>query len=137
MRIEEHPFIRSIFSVNISVTQRMSVGSMTSDITTIIDNEEGKVTSVKLWNVSSDVAVCPAHFLIILCNTHGTLPRDEGCVKVNSAKYHGWQILAYEVVMAKTILQSEHLTFENCYLNNTLQSNLTPVHSLRWSYADL
>ena len=62
---------------------------------------------VGMTNVSSRVASCPAHFLILLWLPHELLPRDEGYVGIGASNYRDCQVLAYEHVMEKHLFRTE------------------------------
>ncbi|GMF52883.1 unnamed protein product [Phytophthora fragariaefolia] len=47
------------------------------------------------------------HFPLLLWAPHGELPPDDGYVRLNSAKYSDWQVLAYEAAMDKDLLKRE------------------------------
>ncbi|POM66877.1 Hypothetical protein PHPALM_17196 [Phytophthora palmivora] len=49
---------------------------------------------------------CPAHFPVVIRLPHGKLP-PEGYVRLNSAKYRDWQVLAYESAIDKDLLRKE------------------------------
>ncbi|GMF45669.1 unnamed protein product [Phytophthora fragariaefolia] len=76
-------------------------------IATVAHSSRGKPTRVLLTNVSGKPVWCPAHFPVILWAPHGELPPDDGYVRLNSAKYRDWQVLAYEAAMDKDLLKKE------------------------------
>ncbi|GMF24922.1 unnamed protein product [Phytophthora fragariaefolia] len=76
-------------------------------IPTVDHSSHGKPTRVLLTNVSAKSVWCPAHFPVILWAPHGELPPDDGYLRLNSAKYSGWQVLAYEAAMDKDLLKKE------------------------------
>ncbi|GMF50650.1 unnamed protein product [Phytophthora fragariaefolia] len=76
-------------------------------IPTVAHSSRGKPTRVLLTNVSGKPVWCPAHFPVMLWAPHGELPPDDGYVRLNSAKYSDWQVLAYEAAMDKDLLKSE------------------------------
>ncbi|GMF53921.1 unnamed protein product [Phytophthora fragariaefolia] len=49
---------------------------------------------------------CPAHFPVLNRAPHGILP-PEGFVRLSSAKYRDWQVLAYETAIDKDLLRKE------------------------------
>ncbi|GMF47864.1 unnamed protein product [Phytophthora fragariaefolia] len=76
-------------------------------IPTVAHSSRCKPTRVLLTNVSGKPMWCPAHFPVILWAPHGELPPDDGYVRLNSAKYRDWQVLAYEAAMDKALLKRE------------------------------
>ena len=70
-------------------------------VPTVAYNRKGHATNVRMTNVLSRVASCPARFPILICLLQELLPRDEGYVRVGASKYSDWQVLAYEHVMDK------------------------------------
>ncbi|GMG17874.1 unnamed protein product [Phytophthora fragariaefolia] len=76
-------------------------------IPTAAHSSRGKPTRVLLTNVSGKPVGCPAHFPVLLWAPHGELPPDDGYVRLNSAKYSDWQVLAYEAAMDKDLLKTE------------------------------
>ncbi|GMF52226.1 unnamed protein product [Phytophthora fragariaefolia] len=76
-------------------------------IPTDAHSSRGKPTRVLLTNVSGKPVWCPAHFPVILWAPHGELPPDDGYVRLNSAKYSDWQVLAYGAAMDKDLLKRE------------------------------
>ncbi|GMF64175.1 unnamed protein product [Phytophthora fragariaefolia] len=76
-------------------------------IPTVAHSSRGKPTRVLLTNVSGKPVWCPAHFPVIRWAPHGELPPDDGYVRLNSAKYSDWQVLAYEAAMDKDLLKRE------------------------------
>ncbi|KAL4127694.1 hypothetical protein PRIC2_006693 [Phytophthora ramorum] len=88
-------------------THELWVRQMKGVIPTIEHNAKGRAVRVLLTNISSRLTWCPAHFPVIMWIPHGVLPRDEGYVRVNSAKYRDWQILAYEGALDNRLLKRE------------------------------
>ncbi|GMF53028.1 unnamed protein product [Phytophthora fragariaefolia] len=76
-------------------------------ILTVAHSSRGKPTRVLLTNVSGKPVWCPAHFPVILWAPHGELPPNDGYVRLNSAKYSDWQVLAYKATMDKDLLKRE------------------------------
>ncbi|GMF43587.1 unnamed protein product [Phytophthora fragariaefolia] len=76
-------------------------------IPTVAHSSRGKPTRVLLTNVSGKPVWCPAHFPVILWAPHREPPPDDGYVRLNSAKYSDWQVLAYEAAMDKALLKRE------------------------------
>ena len=48
---------------------------------------KGKASTIGLTNLPPRVTTCPAHLPIVVWMPHGTLPRDEEYVRLNSSKY--------------------------------------------------
>ncbi|KAL4140283.1 hypothetical protein PRNP1_014568 [Phytophthora ramorum] len=88
-------------------THELWVRQLKGVIPTIEHNAKGRAVRVLLTNISSRLTWCPAHFPVIMWIPHGVLPRDEGYVRVNSAKYRDWQILAYEGALDNRLLKRE------------------------------
>ena len=51
-------------------------------VPTIMYNRKGHAKKVRMTNVSSRFASCPAHFPVLLWVPHDMLPQDEGYVRV-------------------------------------------------------
>ncbi|POM70810.1 Hypothetical protein PHPALM_12701 [Phytophthora palmivora] len=75
-------------------------------IPTIVMNAKGKATRVYLTSTRPTSVWCPAHFPVVIWLPHGMLP-PEGYVRLNSAKYRDWQVLAYESAIDKDLLYKE------------------------------
>ncbi|POM73052.1 Hypothetical protein PHPALM_10138, partial [Phytophthora palmivora] len=75
-------------------------------IPTIVMNAKGTATRVYLTSTRPTSVWCPAHFPVVIWLPHGKLP-PEGYVRLNSAKYRDWQILAYESAIDKDLLYKE------------------------------
>ncbi|POM67522.1 Hypothetical protein PHPALM_16464 [Phytophthora palmivora] len=75
-------------------------------IPTIVMNAKGKATKVYLTSTRPTSVWCPAHFPVVIWLPHGKLP-PEGYVRLNSAKYRDWQVLAYESAIDKDLLYKE------------------------------
>ncbi|GMF63245.1 unnamed protein product [Phytophthora fragariaefolia] len=73
-----------------------------------------KLTRVLLTNANGKPVWCPDHFPVILWAPHGELPPDDGYVRLNSAKYSDWQVLAYEAGMDKDLLKREQRLYAAC-----------------------
>ncbi|GMF52143.1 unnamed protein product [Phytophthora fragariaefolia] len=54
---------------------------------------------------------CPAHFPVLNWASHGILP-PEGFVRLSSAKYRDWQVLAYETAIDKDLLRKERQLYD-------------------------
>ncbi|GMG18064.1 unnamed protein product [Phytophthora fragariaefolia] len=80
-------------------------------IPTVVLNRSGRVTRVLLTSVKSSLTWCPAHFPVLNWTPHGILP-PEGFVRLSSAKYHDWQVLAYEAAMDKDLLRKEQKLYD-------------------------
>ncbi|POM59027.1 Hypothetical protein PHPALM_36253 [Phytophthora palmivora] len=72
-------------------------------ISTIVMNAKGKATRVYLTSTRPTSVWCPAYFPVVIWLPHGMLP-PEGYVRLNSAKYRDWQVLAYESAIDKDLL---------------------------------
>ncbi|POM70726.1 Hypothetical protein PHPALM_12795 [Phytophthora palmivora] len=75
-------------------------------IPTIVMNAKSKATRVYLTSTRPTSVWCPAHFPVVIWLPHGMLPPEE-YVRLNSAKYRDWQVLAYESVIDKDLLYKE------------------------------
>ncbi|POM70001.1 Hypothetical protein PHPALM_13651, partial [Phytophthora palmivora] len=75
-------------------------------IPTIVMNAKGKATKAYLTSTRPTSVWCPAHFPVVIWLPHGKLP-PEGYVRLNSAKYRDWQVLAYESAIDKDLLYKE------------------------------
>ena len=74
---------------------------------TVIYIRKEPSTRVRLMNVSTRSASCPAHFPVLVWLPHEVLPRNDGYVIINATKYHDWQELAYENVMGGRLFRKE------------------------------
>ncbi|GMF56619.1 unnamed protein product [Phytophthora fragariaefolia] len=88
-------------------------------IPTVAHSSRGKPTRVLLTNVSGKPVWCPAQFPVILWAPHGELPHDDGYVRLNSAKYSGWQVLVYEAAMDKDLLKREQQRYADWLARHT------------------
>ncbi|GMF63178.1 unnamed protein product [Phytophthora fragariaefolia] len=80
----------------------------TKDWTPIVAHSpRGKPRRVLLTNVSGKPVRCPRYHWEVSWAPHGELPPDDGYVRLNSAKYSDWQVLAYEATMDKALLKRE------------------------------
>ncbi|POM77763.1 Hypothetical protein PHPALM_4801 [Phytophthora palmivora] len=79
-------------------------------IPTIVMNAKGKATRVYLTSTRPTSVWCPAHFPVVIWLPHGMLP-PEGYVRLNSAKYRDWQVLAYESAIDKDLLYKEQALY--------------------------
>ncbi|GMG17541.1 unnamed protein product [Phytophthora fragariaefolia] len=77
----------------------------------LVLSKHGKVARVLLTNPKSSMTWCPAHFPVLNCAPHGILP-PEGFVRLSSAKYRDWQILAYETAIGKDLLRKERQLYD-------------------------
>ncbi|GMF90639.1 unnamed protein product [Phytophthora fragariaefolia] len=75
-------------------------------IPTVVLSKHGKVARVLLTSTKSSMTWCPAHFPVLNWAPHGILP-PEGFVRLSSAKYSDWQVLAYETAIDKDLLRKE------------------------------
>ncbi|GMF37793.1 unnamed protein product [Phytophthora lilii] len=62
---------------------------------------------VRLTNLTDKLVSCPVHLPVVVWVPAGSLPRDVGYVRLDSAKYREWQVLAYEAVRDKTLFRWE------------------------------
>ena len=60
-----------------------------------------------MTNISTNSALCPAHYPIILWLPREVLARDDGYVRINTTKYHDWQVLAYDNALEGKIWERE------------------------------
>ncbi|GMG17443.1 unnamed protein product [Phytophthora fragariaefolia] len=80
-------------------------------IPTVVLNKHGKVVRVLLTSTKSSMTWCPAHFPVLNWAPHGILP-SEGFVRLSSAKYRDWQVLAYETAIDKDLLRKERQLYD-------------------------
>ncbi|GMF40027.1 unnamed protein product [Phytophthora fragariaefolia] len=80
-------------------------------IPTVVLNRSGRATRVLLTSVKSSLTWCPAHFPVLNWTPRGVLP-PEGFVRLSSAKYRDWQVLAYEAAMDKDLLRKEQQLYD-------------------------
>ena len=80
-------------------THELWIRRLPTLLPTVIYNRRGVVTRVRLTNVSTKSASCPAPYPIGIWLPHEILPLDGGYIRLNATKYHEWQVLAYENVM--------------------------------------
>ncbi|GMF44324.1 unnamed protein product [Phytophthora lilii] len=82
----------------------------------MIDDTEGshvvggpteRPARVRLTNLTDKLVSCPVHLPVVVWVPAGLLPRDVGYVRLDSAKYREWQVLAYEAVRDKTLFRWE------------------------------
>ncbi|EGZ04430.1 hypothetical protein PHYSODRAFT_343274 [Phytophthora sojae] len=76
-------------------------------VPTVVLDRRNRVVRVRLTNLKPTWTWCPAHFPVVAWAPHGVLPPD-GYVRLHSAKYKDWQVMAYEAAMDKDLLQKEH-----------------------------
>ncbi|GMF38644.1 unnamed protein product [Phytophthora lilii] len=62
---------------------------------------------VRLTNLTDKLVSCPVHLPVVVWVPAGSLSRDVGYVRLDSAKYREWQVLAYEAVRDKTLFRWE------------------------------
>ncbi|GMF40618.1 unnamed protein product [Phytophthora lilii] len=60
---------------------------------------------VRLTNLTDKLVACPVYLPVVVWVPAGSLPRDVGYVRLDSAKYREWQVLAYEAVRDKTLFR--------------------------------
>ncbi|GMF82164.1 unnamed protein product [Phytophthora fragariaefolia] len=80
-------------------------------IPTVVLSKHGKVARVLLTSTKSSITWCPAHFPVLNWALHGILP-PEGFVRLSSAKYRDWQVLAYETAIDKDLLRKERQLYD-------------------------
>ncbi|GMF59262.1 unnamed protein product [Phytophthora fragariaefolia] len=80
-------------------------------IPTVVLNRSGRATRVLLTSVKTSLTWCPAHVPVLNWTPHGVLP-PEGFVRLSSAKYRDWQVLAYEAAMDKDLLRKEQQLYD-------------------------
>ncbi|KAG6619585.1 Eukaryotic/viral aspartic protease [Phytophthora cinnamomi] len=68
---------------------------------------KGRPVRIRLTNATDRLASCPVHFPVIVWVPIGSLPKTEGYVRLDSAKYKEWQVLAYAAARDKTLLKWE------------------------------
>ena len=81
-------------------------------IPTVKYSSRGKAVRVLLTNVSEKTAWCAGHFPVAVWSPHGVLPPDNGYVRLNSAKYRDWQVLAYESARDKGLFEKERILYD-------------------------
>ncbi|GMF53777.1 unnamed protein product [Phytophthora fragariaefolia] len=77
----------------------------------VVLNKHGKVARVLLTNTKLSMTWCPAHFPVLSWAPHGIL-HPEGFVRLSSAKYRYWQVLAYETAIDKDLLGKERQLYD-------------------------
>ena len=65
-------------------THELWVRRLPALLLTVLYDMRGKETTVRLTDLAPRVTTCPAQFPIVVWMPHGTLPRDEGYVRVKS-----------------------------------------------------
>ncbi|KAE9107946.1 hypothetical protein PF006_g20991 [Phytophthora fragariae] len=81
-------------------------------VPTLIHSSRGKPTRVLLTNVSGKLVWCPAHFPVVHWAPYGELAPDDGYVRLTSARYRDWQVLAYEAAIDKDLLKREQRLYD-------------------------
>ncbi|KAE9273219.1 hypothetical protein PR003_g29968 [Phytophthora rubi] len=81
-------------------------------VPTLIHSSRGKPTRVLLTNVSGKLVWCPAHFPVVHWAPYGELAPDDGYVRLTSARYRDWQVLAYEAAIDKDMLKREQRLYD-------------------------
>ena len=76
-------------------------------VSTGMYNRKEKAMTVRLTNVSTRSASCPAHYSVLLWLPHVVLPRNDGYVILNATNYHDWQVLAYGNAMGGRLFKKE------------------------------
>ncbi|KAE9284952.1 hypothetical protein PR003_g26723, partial [Phytophthora rubi] len=88
-------------------------GRRTKDwVPTLIHSSRGKPTRVVLTNVSGKLVWCPTHFPVVHWAPYGELAPDDGYVRLTSARYRDWQVLAYEAAVDKDLLKREQRLYD-------------------------
>ncbi|GMF33097.1 unnamed protein product [Phytophthora fragariaefolia] len=80
-------------------------------IPTVVLNKHGEVARVLLTSTKSSMTWCPAHLPVLKWAPHGILP-PEGFVRLSSAKYRDWQVLAYETAIDKDLMRKERQLYD-------------------------
>ncbi|KAE8879242.1 hypothetical protein PF003_g36804 [Phytophthora fragariae] len=86
-------------------------------IPTVTRFKRGTPDRVRLTNITNKLASCPIHLLIVVWVPTGSLPKTEGYVQLDSAKYTEWQLLAYAAVRDKTLFEWEAQLYEEWLAN--------------------
>ncbi|KAE9275812.1 hypothetical protein PR003_g29231, partial [Phytophthora rubi] len=81
-------------------------------IPTVTRFKRGTPDRVRLTNIINRLASCPIHLPIVVWVPTGSLPKTEGYVQLDSAKYTEWQVLAYAAVRDKTLFEWEAQLYE-------------------------
>ncbi|GMF29584.1 unnamed protein product [Phytophthora lilii] len=81
-------------------------------VPTVVSFRRGKPHRVRLTNVTSRSAYCPAHLPLLVWTPHGELPREPGYVRLNAARYNEWQVLAYANAREKELYKKERELYE-------------------------
>ncbi|KAG6616833.1 uncharacterized protein IUM83_04804 [Phytophthora cinnamomi] len=76
-------------------------------IPTVTRFYKGRPVRIRLTNATDRLTSCPVHFPVIVWVPIGSLPKTEGYVRLESAKYKEWQVLAYAAARDKTLLMWE------------------------------
>ncbi|KAG6622501.1 uncharacterized protein IUM83_05308 [Phytophthora cinnamomi] len=72
----------------------------------------GKVSRVRVTNVSDRLLSCRAHTPLLLWVPIGDLPYDEGYTRLESTKYREWQVAAFEESRDEDLLQREYELYQ-------------------------
>ncbi|KAG6623045.1 uncharacterized protein IUM83_12331 [Phytophthora cinnamomi] len=73
---------------------------------------QGKVSRVRVTNVSDRLLSCRAHTPLLLWVPIGDLPYDEGYTRLESTKYREWQVAAFEESRDEDLLQREYELYQ-------------------------
>ena len=73
-------------------THKIWIRRLPTLVPTMICNKKRTATRVRLTNVSTRSASCPAQFPVLLWLPHEVLPRDDSYVRINATKYHDWKV---------------------------------------------
>ncbi|KAG6614481.1 reverse transcriptase [Phytophthora cinnamomi] len=76
-------------------------------IPTVTRFYKGRPVRIRLTNATDRLTSCPVHFPVIVWVPIGSLPKTEGYVWLDSAKYKEWQVLAHAAARDKTLLKWE------------------------------
>ncbi|GMF66004.1 unnamed protein product [Phytophthora lilii] len=102
---------------------------------TVVSFRRGKPHHVRLTNVTSRSAYCPAHLPLLVWTPHSELPREPGYLRLNSARYNEWQVLAYANARGKELYKKERELYEQWLATQPpaveLPSYVTPREILR------
>ncbi|KAG6621998.1 uncharacterized protein IUM83_07499 [Phytophthora cinnamomi] len=71
-------------------------------IPTVTKFYRGRPVRIRLTNATDRLASCPVHFPVIGWVPIGSLPKTDGYVQLDFAKYKEWQVLAYAAARDKT-----------------------------------
>ena len=80
-------------------THELWIRRLPSLVPTVMYSKNGHAVRVRMTNIATKSASYQNYYPIILWQPHEVLPRDDVYVRINTAKYHDRQLLAYKNAM--------------------------------------